>query len=71
MVKILKIYNGANDIEGITSPRRMLKDRFQYIYKYLNYTKAIKFTPYALPFTILTLCGGFVFLTPTNLMAFV
>lgn len=42
MVKILKIYNGANDIEGITSPRRMLKDRFKYIYKYLNYTKAIK-----------------------------
>jgi hypothetical protein len=42
MVKILKIYNGANDIEGITSPRRMLKERFKYIYKYLNYTKAIK-----------------------------
>ena len=30
MVKILKIYNGSNDIEGISKPTRMMK------YRYLN-----------------------------------
>ncbi|KAJ8318660.1 hypothetical protein KUTeg_003751 [Tegillarca granosa] len=32
MVKILKIYNGANDIEGITEERRMMKSRYKYVY---------------------------------------
>ncbi|XP_063446915.1 beta-1,3-galactosyl-O-glycosyl-glycoprotein beta-1,6-N-acetylglucosaminyltransferase-like [Mytilus trossulus] len=36
MVKILKIYNGANDIEGITN--RLLSNRFKYSYKYINNT---------------------------------
>ena len=30
IVKILKIYNGSNDIEGITNPGRMLKNRYKY-----------------------------------------
>ena len=30
LVKILKIYNGSNDIEGIQNPSRMLKHRFQF-----------------------------------------
>ncbi|XP_076075973.1 beta-1,3-galactosyl-O-glycosyl-glycoprotein beta-1,6-N-acetylglucosaminyltransferase-like [Mytilus galloprovincialis] len=38
MVKILKIYNGANDIEGITNRPRLLSNRFKYSYKYINYT---------------------------------
>ncbi|CAI9735261.1 beta-1,3-galactosyl-O-glycosyl-glycoprotein beta-1,6-N-acetylglucosaminyltransferase-like [Octopus vulgaris] len=32
LVKILKIYNGSNDIEGITGAR-MLTGRFKYVYK--------------------------------------
>ncbi|CAC5414067.1 GCNT1 [Mytilus coruscus] len=37
IVKILKIYNGANDIEGTTT-RHLLPDRFKYSYKYINNT---------------------------------
>ncbi|VDI33892.1 N-acetylglucosaminyltransferase 3, mucin type [Mytilus galloprovincialis] len=36
MVKILKIYNGANDIEGITS--RLKYYQFKYSYEYINNT---------------------------------
>ncbi|XP_052069225.1 beta-1,3-galactosyl-O-glycosyl-glycoprotein beta-1,6-N-acetylglucosaminyltransferase-like [Mytilus californianus] len=36
IVKILKIYNGANDIEGITN--RLLSHRFKYSYRYINNT---------------------------------
>lgn len=36
LVKILKIYNGANDIEGITSPKRMVSERYMYSYKNVN-----------------------------------
>ncbi|XP_076075970.1 beta-1,3-galactosyl-O-glycosyl-glycoprotein beta-1,6-N-acetylglucosaminyltransferase-like [Mytilus galloprovincialis] len=36
LVKILKIYNGANDIEGITSPNRMVSERYMYSYKNVN-----------------------------------
>ncbi|CAG2192861.1 GCNT1 [Mytilus edulis] len=36
MVKILKIYNGANDIEGITS--RLKYYGFKYSYEYINNT---------------------------------
>ena len=35
IVKILKIYNGSNDIEGITG-QRMLAERFRYKYKYVS-----------------------------------
>ena len=38
MVKILKIYNGANDIEGIISPGRMMSKRFKRSHKYVNKT---------------------------------
>ncbi|CAC5399921.1 GCNT1 [Mytilus coruscus] len=36
IVKILKIYNGANDIEGITSSKRMVLDRYSYSYTTVN-----------------------------------
>ncbi|KAL3876239.1 hypothetical protein ACJMK2_034109 [Sinanodonta woodiana] len=35
IVKILQIYNGANDIEGITG-HRMLPYRFKYVHKYVQ-----------------------------------
>ncbi|XP_041359541.1 N-acetyllactosaminide beta-1,6-N-acetylglucosaminyl-transferase-like [Gigantopelta aegis] len=35
LVKILKIYNGSNDIEGITG-KRMLPIRYQYKHKYVS-----------------------------------
>lgn len=38
MVKILKIYNGANDIEGISSYNRQMPSRFKFSYKYGNGT---------------------------------
>ncbi|KAK3608206.1 hypothetical protein CHS0354_039222 [Potamilus streckersoni] len=34
IVKILQIYNGANDIEGMTG-NRMLPNRFKYVHKYV------------------------------------
>lgn len=42
MVKILKIYNGANDIEGITEERRMMKSRFKFVHKTKNGAKTSK-----------------------------
>ena len=33
VVKILQIYNGANDVEGITVPGRMFSVRYKYIHK--------------------------------------
>ncbi|KAK3608207.1 hypothetical protein CHS0354_039223 [Potamilus streckersoni] len=38
IVKILQIYNGANDIEGITG-NRMLPYRFKYVHKYVPQDK--------------------------------
>lgn len=38
MVKILKIYNGANDIEGIISPGRMMSKRFKRSHTFVNNT---------------------------------
>ncbi|XP_071130399.1 beta-1,3-galactosyl-O-glycosyl-glycoprotein beta-1,6-N-acetylglucosaminyltransferase-like [Mytilus edulis] len=36
MVKILKTYNGANDIEGIITHGRMMPSRFEFSHKYVN-----------------------------------
>ncbi|XP_033728967.1 N-acetyllactosaminide beta-1,6-N-acetylglucosaminyl-transferase-like [Pecten maximus] len=36
LVKILTVYNGSNDIEGITQPFRMLKNRIAYKYVVKN-----------------------------------
>ena len=38
IVKILKIYNGANDIEGIQTLSRMVPNRFQFSHRYDNKT---------------------------------
>lgn len=38
MVKILSIYNGANDIEGITQPGRMMRGRYLTKYVQINRT---------------------------------
>ncbi|KAL3876237.1 hypothetical protein ACJMK2_034107 [Sinanodonta woodiana] len=38
IVKILQIYNGANDIEGVTG-NRVVPDRFKYVHKYIPHDK--------------------------------
>lgn len=36
MVKILKIYSGSNDVEGIITPKRMMPYRFKFRHRYIH-----------------------------------